>query len=444
MVETSAEPLLGDGGDKWNLRSTFATSSSILVGVLLVLLSLFGTYEKGPHASETVVQYYMYYIHVAIMVFVGFGFLMTFLRRYSYSAVGLNFYLSCLCMLEYIVLGGAFQQGLLSGKTSSIILNLPLMIDSAFCAAAAMITFGALIGKVAPAQILWVLALEVPVYVLNVWLAVDVLGCLDMGGSVTIHAFGAYYGLGAALAVSTPGAGSSHPKNGASYYSDITAMIGTIFLWIFWPSFNGALASSPVHGLEDQQFYCVVNTVVSLTGACLVAFTVSSLVENKLNMVHVQNATLAGGVAIGSSANFAMSPGAALLVGLAAGALSTLGYCFIMPALEKAIKLQDTCGVHNLHGMPGLFGGLVAAAVSVFTASDNKALLPLGTATWWHQVFAVCTTLIIALGAGSFAGWIVGRAPTPFSKQKLAIEDMYEDSMYWGEVEPEGELPTTI
>eukprot|EP00894_Picocystis_sp_ML_P004451 jgi/Pico_ML_1/54968/g98.t1 len=313
MAPPTSEPLLETTADKWNLRGSFATSSAVVTAALLVLLSVFVGYEKGPHTSSTVLQYYMYYIHVAIMVFVGFGFLMTFLRRYSYSAVGLNFYLSCMCMLEYIFFGGAAQQGLFTGKIARVVLDLPLMIDSAFCAAAAMITFGALIGKVAPAQILWILAMEVPFYVFNVWLAVDVLGCLDMGGSVTIHAFGAFYGLGAALVLSTPGAGSNHPKNGASYISDVTAMIGTIFLWIFWPSFNGALASSSGPGLEDQQFYCVVNTVVSLTGACLMAFTVSSFVENKLNMVHVQNATLAGGVAIGSSANFAMVPGAALL-----------------------------------------------------------------------------------------------------------------------------------
>jgi len=125
------------------------------------------------------------------------GFLMTFLRSYSYSAVGLNFMTSSFVILAAIVCVGAAQQEIWSGKGKKrISLDLPLLIDSNFAAGAAMISFGALLGKVTPAQILWLLVLEVPIYTVNAKIA-ERLGALDVGGSITVHAFGAFYGLAA-------------------------------------------------------------------------------------------------------------------------------------------------------------------------------------------------------------------------------------------------------
>lgn len=46
-------------------------------------------------------------------------------------------------------------------------------------------------------------------------------------------------------------------------------------------------------------------------------------------MVHVQNATLAGGVAIGAIADLFIQPYGSLLVGGFAGILSTAGYAYI-------------------------------------------------------------------------------------------------------------------
>ena len=86
--------------------------------------------------------------------------------------------------------------------------------------------------------------------------AAQVLGALDIGGSITIHAFGAYYGLAASLVLAPPSSGGGHPKNSASYTSDCFAMIGTIFLWIFWPSFNGALASGTSISRPNVQEHC--------------------------------------------------------------------------------------------------------------------------------------------------------------------------------------------
>jgi ammonium transporter Rh len=56
---------------------------------------------------------------------------------------------------------------------------------------------------------------------------------------------------------------------------------GTVFLWLFWPSFNSALVDG------DDQHRAVINTYLSLTACCVTAFAFSSLVnkEKKFDMV---------------------------------------------------------------------------------------------------------------------------------------------------------------
>jgi len=58
-------------------------------------------------------------------------------------------------------------------------------------------------------------------------------------------------------------------------------LLGTIFLWLFWPSFNAGLAEG------DAQHRAVINTYYALAACCVTAFAVSSLVskEHKFDMV---------------------------------------------------------------------------------------------------------------------------------------------------------------
>jgi len=63
-----------------------------------------------------------------------------------------------------------------------------------------------------------------------------------------------------------------------------------------------------------------------------------------------------------------IGPPFGLLIGLLSGFLSVFGYVYITPWLEEKLGVHDTCGVHNLHGMPGLMGG-IAGAISAATAS---------------------------------------------------------------------------
>jgi ammonium transporter Rh len=97
-------------------------------------------------------------------------------------------------------------------------------------------------------------------------------------------------------------------------------------------------------------------------------------------------------VAIGSTCNSA-KPWQAFAVGAAAGAVCVVGYAMIQPMLEKRLKLADTCGVHNLHGMPGLLGGIAAIFVVPGIAGA--------------QLAGIAVTLGISLIGGLLAGLVI-------------------------------------
>lgn len=395
---------------------TFTPTVAAVAAVILACFCAFVQYEHPEGTAAQVAQYYKWLLDVEVMIFIGFGFLMTFLRRYGASAVGFNFFCSCLVILEGVLIIGAVQQ--VMGRGASVItLEMPLLIDATFCAGAAMIAFGAVLGKTTPTQLTWLMIGLVPLYALNQHLVFRTLEALDMGGSITIHAFGAYYGLAASLVLSNGRQAhgaytSANIKNSASYFSNIFSMIGTLFLWMYWPSFNGALASieasyeggAAAHEAAADphlpaQWYCCVNTMLSLLGSCVSTFMASAFLNaGKFDMMHVQNATLAGGVAMGSASALRLSPGGAVAVGLFAGMLSTAGFGLLAPYLESRICLGDTCGVHNLHGMPGLLGGLIAG-LAAFGQAPGVA--PHGNAQLGYQVLALVCTVAIAAGGGA-------------------------------------------
>ena len=94
---------------------------------------------------------------------------------------------------------------------------------------------------------------------------------IDAGGSSVIHTYGAYYGLTVCMVLSRKLKPITNVK--ISYISNIFAFIGTLFLWLYWPSFNYALVAQN----EFEQNMIVVNTVLSLTGSVLGTYIASAL-----------------------------------------------------------------------------------------------------------------------------------------------------------------------
>ena len=60
--------------------------------------------------------------------------------------------------------------------------------------------------------------------------------------------------------------------------------VGTIFLWMYWPSFNSVLVTP-----ESAQQRGVINTYLSLVACCVTTFAVSGLLnkDRKLDMVRL-------------------------------------------------------------------------------------------------------------------------------------------------------------
>ena len=73
-------------------------------------------------------------------------------------------------------------------------------------------------------------------YTLNEELIYNIVKIYDVGGSTGIHTFGAYTGLAASFVLGRKQIPAIILPT--SYTAYIFPFIGTLFLWMFWPSFN--------------------------------------------------------------------------------------------------------------------------------------------------------------------------------------------------------------
>merc|ERR1712048_554931 len=140
-----------------------------------------------------------------------------------------------------------------------------------FAVAAVLISFGGLIGKLSPTQALLLTCIELKIYCANkVFLLTDQLKITDCGGTIIIHVFGAYFGLAACAAIGK----RAGDLNGSSYTSDLFSLVGTVFLWLYWPSFVAG-------GLTDEkdQSYAIMNTVLALLASTVVTFALTPLLS---------------------------------------------------------------------------------------------------------------------------------------------------------------------
>lgn len=387
-----------------------AVRSRVFHRTLLGVASL-GLWSSGSWAGEgglapvidgvQQVAQYNFAIHILAMLLVGFGFLMVFVRKYGYGATTGTYLVVATGLPLYVLLRAS---GLLCAEPIAPS-TIKALIYAEFAVASALIAMGAVLGRLRVFQYALLALFLVPAYLLNEWLVLDgglgvTRGFVDTAGSIIIHAFGAYFGLGLTLVLTTVQQRLQPIEADAT--SDRFAMLGSMVLWLLWPSFCSAIVPA------QEMPQTVVNTVLSLSGATLSTYFLSTwLRKGKTSIADMANAALAGGVAIGATCNL-VTPAMAFGIGLLAGVVCVLGYVFVQPALEQRLKIVDTCGVHNLHGMPGLLGGLIVLWVVPGVAAA--------------QLMGIAVTLALALGGGLLAGALIKLTGTT----RVAYEDREE------------------
>ena len=405
-------PGIAPFGSNWNSR-TFAAMLGLVQFSLLVCFNIITKHADWSEDKKNEnVQLYNYLSGVMMMMFVGFGYLMTFLRWYGLGAVGFTMLITALGAQISLLAEPLFTAD--SWSYHQVEIGLPELLNAMFCVAACLISFGGLIGKVGPTQILILVCLEVVFYSANkVLILTRWLDIVDCGGTIIIHQFGAYFGLAASLVLGAP---TAPAKEKSSIVSDITSLIGTTVLWVYWPSF---VAGGLPYGTPEAEL-ALTNTILALLGSTVATFIASvAFSKGSIGPVDIQNAALAGGVSIGAVANLDITPFGAVLIGCIAGLVSTAGYRYIQEFLLEKIKLHDTCGIHNLHGMPSLVGGL-ASVIVPHLISD--AVNP-DTGNSGTQLAGMGLTLVTSIIAGGFTGSVM--------KRYSDDSEMGDDSAYW-------------
>ena len=307
---------------------------------------------------------YAFFQDVHVMIFIGFGFLMVFLKNSSWCSIGFNYLIACWAIQICVLFTGFWHNVVKFQKDpnrewTKIPLNYEHLILADFGAGAVLISFGVILGKCSIFQ-LWVMTtIEVFFYCLNESILIYIFKVFDIGGSMVIHTFGAFFGLSVTWFYQSKDAIKDVRGLGKSnYLSDLVSMVGTMFLFSFWPSFNAAL------GQGASMHRAIINSYLSITSSVIASIIVAKMTHGgKLNMEIILNASLAGGVAIGSAADIVVMPFGAMLAGFVTGIVSSFGFAKLSGFLREKISLHDTCGVLNLHGIPGLIGGIVSAIV---------------------------------------------------------------------------------
>lgn len=383
--------------------------------LILLLEAVFLVFSYFLFSEDGSVISYPAFQDVNHMVVLGFGFFLTFLKRYGFSSTGFNLLLivlgvQCSMLIEdelrYLLMGFRWSEDGLKRITRATVSMMSVVIST-----------GAVLGKANPLQLILMTVVEILFFQLSRQINSIFLMVADQISMMHVHLFGAYFGLAVSSRFSEPSPSSE--KNSSTPKSDLFSMLGTLFLWVFWPSFNSILSS-------DFKLQVIYNTSFALAVSAVTAFILSVLTteDGKFRMSHIHSAVLAGGVTLSYAAESINYPWIAMILGLLATVITILGSYCLQRCLHPALKIHDASGVHFTFGLPAVLGALAQVLLTVigsWTTSPNLGSFVL------IQLGALCQTISVALITGFITGLILNLKLF----KTVPVSKYFEDQFYW-------------
>jgi ammonium transporter, Amt family len=210
------------------------------------------------------------------------------------------------------------------------------------------------------------------------------LGALDFAGGTVVHASS---GLSALIVALLIGKRVADAEKIEPHDIPMT-VLGAGLLWFGWFGFNAGSALA-ANGLAASAFI-VTNTAAA--AATLTWVGASYLHHRKVSVVGAACGAVAGLVA-GTPASGFVTPGGAILIGLAAG-----GLCYSATLLRERLKIDDALDVFAVHGVGGVFGAVATGVLATSVIQPSfRGLIDGNPGQVVTQIVAIGATIAYAV-----------------------------------------------
>jgi len=355
----------------------------IFIAVQIIFIIIFGFYyswdnklnapknidkDNNEEAKTDIKNKYQNLQDITLMIFLGFGFLRSFLKHYSWSSIIFTLIGGIFCFeFAFIIIiawGALLKKQWIDGYY-----NFDYFYDAIYITASLIISFGSYSGKLSLAQFFIVIIIETIFSTLNYILMRKSLNLIDIGGTLTVHLFGAVFGCSFSIisycSKNEKERISTSIHLGYDHNSNLFALFGSLIIIPYWPSFNTALVNG------NQKYRGIINTYFAVGGSIIGMFAMSHLLNNKkMKIEDLIHASFPGAIIIGGCCHIIKEFYVCILLGLLASIMSSLCiYLFYRKLKINEKGYHDTSQVLFYHGIPAILGGIFS---TIFTGNLNN------------------------------------------------------------------------